>query len=345
MMNRLPLIGLFVSLSVFCGALPVHFLLAQENPESTPEATPNNLGLLETLIDAAFTTSRLNPLTGEPVELTLIVEVPPDAQLVDWPDFPEAWLPFEVSHLGEIEIKSHADGWVIYRQTITAYLWIPGEYETPETLIGYQLADVDDVYYVPVRPLLFTVPSSLETRDLNELERKPHRPPVSFFYLPAWSIIVLVSVLVVGIWSWLRWLEKRRLALATRVTGIPVAPHEVALTELARLRSGDLAGEGVYVGVSAALRAYIQERFDVAAADMTTLELMEALHDVPEGQLEAHLDGLNRILQQTDLVKFAKLTPRRPAVTRLIDLAYHWVIAVNQPAPQPEDSLDEVEMA
>jgi hypothetical protein len=146
-------------------------------------------------------------------------------------------------------------------------------------------------------------------------------------------------------WLWLRWLEKRRLALAIRVTEIPVAPHEVALTELARLRSDDLIGERVYIGVSAALRAYIQKRFDVAAPDMTTVELIDALHDVSEGQLETYLDGLNRILQQTDLVKFANLTPSKRAVPRLIDLAHHWVLSVDQSATQSEDSLDEMEMA
>ena len=344
MMNKNFLVRLwsFTCLAVFAGQL----LLAQEPSEATPEATPETVDLLKDLIDAAFTTNQSNPLTGEPVDLTLTVEVPPDAQLADWPDFPEAWSPFEVSHLGEIDIKNHVDGRVIYRQTLTAYLWIPGKHETPETLIGYQLADIDDVYYVPVRPLSLTVPSSLESRDLNQLAPKPNRPPVTFFYLPAWSIVVLVIIMVVGIWLWLRWLEKRRLVLATRGTGIPAAPHEIALTELARLRTADLSGEGVYIGVSATLKTYIQQRFDVPALDMTTAELMGVLHSLPETQLDAYLDGLNRILQQTDLVKFANLCPNRRTIPRLIDLAHRWVISVNQPADARRESLsDEVDMA
>lgn len=343
MMNKVSQNGLvlFVCFLVF----PVHHLLTQEVFEGTPEATPESVDLLDDLINAVFTVDRSAPLTGEPVELTLIVEVPADARLADWPDFPADWSPLQVRHQGNVTVETRSDGTVVYAQMLTVHLWVPGEHETPETLVGYQLADIDDVYYVPVQPVQLSVPSSLESRDLNQLARKPIRPPITFFYLPTWSIVGMLAFLMTGTWLWLRWLERRRVAVAARANDLLATPTEIAMDTLSRLNSDDLTEEQAFVGVSTALRIYIKHQFSVAAPDMTTPELLETLINLPQDHVDMHLDDLDRILRHTDLVKFANLSPPRRSVIRLIDLAHRWVSSVKPAEPQLEDSPDEVGLA
>lgn len=106
----------------------------------------------------------------------------------------------------------------------------------------------------------------------------------------------------------------------------PVAPPDppgvVARAALQRLRSERTVTqaeiEAWHVAAAALLRDYVGARFGVTALEMTTRELLRALHSAvkpPDLQL------LGSALRQCDLVKFAQHVPDAPARERLLAAA------------------------
>lgn len=92
----------------------------------------------------------------------------------------------------------------------------------------------------------------------------------------------------------------------------PTPPHVRALRELERLRQrprttpAEVAA--FYVGVSQALRDYLEERFGLRAPERTTEEFLRDLEG-GDALAKAHRADLEAFLSQCDLVKFAAVVP------------------------------------
>ncbi len=293
------------------------------------EVTPEPANPVESLINARFLADNVTPLVGEPVPMELVVEVPPGVEVVEWPEFPEDWPPFMVREVGPVEIDERGGGEQVYRQALTVILWEPGDRRTPDLFIGYRSAalDPDEIYRIPARPLFFTVPSVLETTDLNVLDIQPARAPLGLFYVPPWVVLlVVVSVVGKGWYVW-RWRQRRRaLAAARRALAEQPTAGESAMAALAQLPDG--GPRGVYEQVADVLRVYLQARFGIPALDMTTLEIRAALAAFPEMEPE-HTDEVARLLEQADLVKFAEAAPGERSAQRAVAAAVRWLQAVD----------------
>lgn len=302
----------------------------QDVPEPTPEPEPD--ASIAGLIEANFTADSFSPLVGEPVKLSLVVEVPPELVLVEWPEIPVDWSPFDVRSAGEIEVDEQPDGTIIYRQEFTVILWEPGDYETPETFIGYQTPDNDEIYRVPISIAFFQVPSVLDDQDManDEQQLRPARPPISLFYVPPWAVLLGIVVLSGALWTGYRRLERWRLERAARRAAMQQpTPGEIALQTLVQLRNNGTHPDEVYVRVADSLRTYVHHQLDVPAPDMTTLELMAHLQSV-NVLSEGRRAELRRLLEQADLVKFANAQPGEQSASRVLNLAYRWLSGVDQ---------------
>jgi hypothetical protein len=94
---------------------------------------------------------------------------------------------------------------------------------------------------------------------------------------------------------------------------VPPRPaHEIALEELDTLKRKDLVSRGdwktYYSELSDIVRRYLENRFGLAAPDMTTEEFLVYVRD--RSILEASYKSLLReFLTASDLVKFAKYIP------------------------------------
>ena len=293
------------------------------------EVTPEPVNPVEVLINALFSADNVTPLIGEPVQLEFVAEVPPGVEIVEWPEFPEDWPPFMVREAGPVEIDEQVDGGQVWRQALTVVLWRTGDRRTPDVFIGYQSdeLDPDEVYRIPARPLFFTVPSVLETTDLNVLDIKPARNPIGLFYLPPWVMaLVIVSVIGKGWYLW-RWRERRRaLAAARRALAEQPTTGEIAMKTLAELSLG--TPDQVYEQVADVLREYLQARFDIPASDMTTVEIRTGLENHTELESE-HITEVARLLEQADLVKFAEAAPGERSAQRAVAAAARWLQAVD----------------
>jgi hypothetical protein len=293
------------------------------------EVTPEPANPVETLINALFSADNVTPLIGEPVQLEFVVEVPPGVEIVEWPEFPEDWPPFMVREVGPVEIDEQADDGQIWRQALTVILWRTGDRRTPDVFIGYRsdALDEDEIYRIPARPLFFTVPSVLETTDLNVLDIRPARNPLGLFYLPPWVVVlVIVSVAGKGWYLW-RWRERRRaLAAARQAMAEQPTAGEMAMESLAEL-SLDTPDQ-VYEQVADVLREYLWARFDIPASDMTTVEIRAALDRQPDLEPEQIGEAV-RLLEQADLVKFAEAAPGERSAQRAVAAAARWLQAVD----------------
>jgi hypothetical protein len=113
-------------------------------------------------------------------------------------------------------------------------------------------------------------------------------------------------------------------------SAIPIPLDEAALSKLRALALGD------FDQLSAVLRVYLDQRFDVPALEMTTTEVVAALEKVCEAAL---LKRIFRVLHLCDLVKFAQFGPSeddaRIAIEKTEEIIRHF-----GPVPVMEGSND-----
>lgn len=282
----------------------------------------------EELIRADFVASTQTPLVGEPIEIRFVVEFPTSVIVVEYPQFAEEWGSFMLVNTGEPSIIEEADGGSVYEQVLDARLWETGDFQTPETFVRYHVVGSDAVFSVPVKPAFFSVPSVLETRDLNRLELRPLKPQIGFFVIPLWFFVVLVVVIALGTWYGYGWLVRRRLA-AELAMHTDYTPYEMTLNELVQLQEMDMDPYRKSESLSDALRRYLSKAYPSLNRDLTTSELMDVIRANGLWD-ETRTEQLRRILEQADLTKYAQYETDERMVARLLGLAYHWLSSVQQ---------------
>lgn len=143
------------------------------------------------------------------------------------------------------------------------------------------------------------------------------------------ALLLAVAALVV----WRRWRSKRHTIAPVR----PALPPDVAaFRALAEIERSELLETGrfkeYYSRVVDVLRRYIEARFGVEAMDRTTDELLAALAGAG-----VESGGLEELLREADLVKFAKYAPGvEPG--RLLLRSVRGYVSRTTPAPVEESA-------
>lgn len=125
----------------------------------------------------------------------------------------------------------------------------------------------------------------------------------------------------------------------------PAAPpprpaNEIALEALAWLEGADLAPDERYAGAVDTLRAYLGGRYQFDGLESTTAELMAELEPLQiDGVASTEVHG---ILDDADLVKFAKLVPSPEEAMALVHRVREIVLAtwVEVVEPEPDAAPD-----
>jgi len=108
--------------------------------------------------------------------------------------------------------------------------------------------------------------------------------------------------------------------------------HQIAYEKLHKIVEDDLLKKGrfreYFIRVSETIREYLGNRYGFFAMDLTSRELVDELRDRPTPGLE--IGGLKTLLQNADLVKFAKLDPTDEMSSSAIDGAYSLVNATRR---------------
>ncbi|MFT3921243.1 MAG: hypothetical protein QM778_01785 [Myxococcales bacterium] len=191
-----------------------------------------------------------------------------------------------------------------------------------------------------------TAPQSVSVRSLiaNEpnAEPKPPTKPVQVIeddYTLAYVALGIVGIAAIAALTLLvqRWLARRPKSLPPPPPERPA--WDVALSKLAELdaRKATLLAEdrgGEFVdGVSDALREYLGRRFGFEGLESTTDEILSTLERIRPHKLS--LSGVSLLLEQCDLVKFARATPDLEQCDDLWNGAVG-LIRATTPLPEPE---------
>ncbi len=252
---------------------------------------------------------------GSLIPVTWWVEIPREDQ-VQWPHALPPGI-FEVRRVFPPERRDVGKGRV--RESLRAVLstFEVGALALPGPRVALSGRDSLRFQLPPaglvVRTVLGPNTKTADIRDIKGPARwiRPLPPWVRVAALAALGLLVLV---LAG-WAIFRLIRARREAEAR-------IPYPVrALRDLSLLRKGDLLRSGrqkeFHVRLTDILRRYLGEHGGFEALDLTTSELLErAMERVPD-----ELDPLRRILEGSDLVKFARYTPPVSLSEEFLDLA------------------------
>lgn len=140
---------------------------------------------------------------------------------------------------------------------------------------------------------------------------KPYRAPVTLGEILPWVLIGLIAAAL--IWgAILLYRRFRKTKKSDEPIKNPDPAHIIAFRELENLKNEQLWQKGelkqYYTRLTEILRQYLENRYGVCSLEMTTSETLEAL--VKTGfKKDEFYAMLKRILNGSDLVKFAKYKP------------------------------------
>lgn len=289
-----------------------------------PPVAADGSGEVAARLDAAPT--RLT--VGDPVTLTLTVRHPAAVQVVP-PRLGPTWGDFEVRAQAPATTTTLADGSLETVQHYAAAVFAVGRFQTPPL----DVIAVDaggDAFHVSAPPAAVEVASVIRGDDDGPRDIKPQAslPPP-----PRWPLALAggaAAVLVAGA----AWRARRRPAPAPLPEAAvdvrsPVEIARGALAEVARagwLDRGEVKLH--YTLVTDCVRRYIEAAVGVPALEATTRELRPALGAAGLGPVTAA--ATLRLLDDADLVKFARWHPPADAAGRLVGEALAIVEAIDR---------------
>lgn len=162
------------------------------------------------------------------------------------------------------------------------------------------------------------------------------------FPLWVWMAAILGVLALVALLAWL-WLRHK--APVTEVAP-PAPPWESALQRLKDLEARHLPESGLYeryyVDLSAILRYYIEDRFEVHAPEQTTPEFLEAARK--NKNLEATFnEDIVRFLRQSDRVKFALFEPDLDEMKQSFEIVRAFIQATIPREENPETAAQQAQ--
>jgi hypothetical protein len=269
---------------------------------------------------------------GDPIPLRLRV-THPDGIQVALPELPEQWGAFEVREQRLLEPVQDGSSLVTVRE-LSAVAWAPGEYETPPTTIQYQDSS-GQAGEIAVQAISITVASVLAEGEQDKRDLKPQaelaRPPIWPWLLGGVLAAALLAYLAWRGWRW--WQRKRRAGAGQESQAVDSRPpEEIAYETLDRIAALDLPAQAEfkqhYTLVSDCLRLYLEGIYPISALDRTTTELVTALRQT---RIDSQaITALRQLLDEADLVKFAKLCPPLPQARAAVDHA-RTIVDVTRP--------------
>jgi hypothetical protein len=286
-------------------------------------------------IQITLAADRSQLAVGDPVELTLEVNHPAGYQVII-PQLEGNWGPFEVQGQSPTTTVANDDGTERTYQTITVTLFELGDFETPA--LPLTISDGNGAVLEELTPpVALTVVPTLAEDDSTLKDIRPQVeikvPSVLPWVLGGW--LLAAALAGGGYWLYRRW--RGETLFAPVIDNRP--PYQVAYDELDRIRGLRLPEKGQfkrhYTLVTDCLRIYIEAQYRVHAFDRTTTELKASLRG--STMAPDHTRAFIDLFMESDLVKFAKLTPDVEVAYELVDQA-RTLVNLTRPAPEPEEA-------
>lgn len=290
-----------------------------------------------------------NIYVGDPFTITLSATYPPD-HFVIFPQVPSEWGDFEVRNQTSVPTTENEDGTLTSSIQIEAVLFSTGDIPTPELSVAIRKPD-GEVIYRPVKPIDVVIEKSLaddenELRDIKPQAELAVPPDPLSVVKDNPRLAMLTAAGGIGLAALVILLWRRRQVSATLVLGTPA---EIALRELDRIASLSIDSDFKerYILVSECLRTYLRDQFDIPALELTTRQILQPLEPPTASEsvlrnlklngitvisenwqmvgLRAKSGKLPRILEECDLVKFARFLPDQEDANQIIERSREFV--------------------
>lgn len=271
---------------------------------------------------AFFDASNAVPRLGEPVTLTLYVLTAPEGEALQASVLSLLDNRIEIIEVGDFVMAAESSSGILWQQDYQIRLWLTGQWITPEIRVSVRSGDRE--IRIPIQSFTFTVPSELAS--VADPSLRPSAPPVELDFIPAWlrTAAIVLGIGLAGITPLILHTAVRRMRTITSST-----PAQLAIAELEDLRTQELSALELYTLVAARMRAYISARFEISAQEATTSEVLQTLETQNRLSLELRR-GLRQILDNADLVKFARYQPGTEESAKLLRYAIRWIQEAEQ---------------
>ena len=165
-----------------------------------------------------------------------------------------------------------------------------------------------------------------------------------------WWIYVLVVIGLIGLGFLIFYLLKNRKPKAKAEVIVYKTPIEKATTLLQQLESKELWQKGAvkdyYSELTDIVRNYIEEEIKIPAMESTTSELIEGLRKAAKQKKlklsNDTVENLEKVLQQADLVKFAKVTPMDYEIEEDKKRISNTIVTIHKSIPEIVETEDEL---
>jgi len=269
-----------------------------------------------------------SPITiGEKVKYIITVEAPKDTK-IDFPVIDNTLIScgFAVRDFGEekpVKVTKNTMRWkywyLLDTYTISSYTITP--VTIPYTLLDGTKgnAQTKDAF-LEVKSV---IKEGEEAKDIKDIQGPVEiRVDYGMFIMLGSVVLLVILILGIGIPYYLR----RRKIKAEEIKIIP--PHIIALDGLEKIKGMQLDTEGkikeYYISISAIIRHYIENRFNLHAPERTTEEF---LYDISATNTLSHVYKplLRDFLKHCDMVKFAKYGPTKTEIDSVYETAKRFV--------------------
>jgi hypothetical protein len=253
-------------------------------------------------------------LIGDQVKLEITFSRPSTSQ-VRWPVIGDTILKtLQVISRSKIDSSFSADKKTLtLHQNFLITSFDSGFYAIPPIRFFYRELPDTAVRFAQSETLLLSVHTlAVDTTKIIKPIKGPLSVPLTFREILPWLILAVLGILV--ILAVLYYLKKRKKAepVFQIRSRIQPPPHEIALSELEKLRVKKLWQIGrtkeYHSELTDILRKYMEDRFSIMALEMTSQEIMDSIRSQNNMKKDS-VEKLNHLLLLADLVKFAKMLP------------------------------------
>ncbi len=276
-------------------------------------------------VTARWTAEPTTFTVGDPVVLTLIVAHPAGWRVIP-ADLPTTWGDLELITNGTAFVQAEQDGRETTYQVFDVTAWQPGSVAMPD--LDLQISDADGVLTaVQALPISLTVQSVLEADDTTLRDIKPQASlelsPLARQYL----LLGLSVLLVIGAFGLFAMLSRRSKKTAVMLPDTRT-PLRIALDELDTIEQDDLPAKGLfkphYSRITDTVRRYLAREYNITTMERTSFEIDYDLAET-EAISADNRRFLMQLLNDADLVKFAKVTPDTADAREFINEARQFI--------------------
>lgn len=261
------------------------------------------------------TIDRSGILIGEPIRLTLEVDIPEHEPIRFFQ--PDSIPHFEFLNIEKIDTSNTGSGTVL-SQVIHITSWDSGHWVIPSFRLGENIATDTlpvDVGFSPFNP----EQPYHDVKEIIEVNPAEEKKKIKWWYIAAGAALLLLLIVLL--------LRKKKKPVVQAVAA-PIDPYKEALEKLEGLQKEKPETKEYYSRLVDIFREYIDAKKEIHSLQATAEDLVIKLKslNLPKEQF----DDLTQSLKVADFVKFAKYVPTAEEDKKTFSVIYTSIQQIEQ---------------